>query len=108
MELYWNDKHTCYAVLVSSGYGAGWSSWNQPELAYDKRVVEYYMTHSPLMSREEVEAAMKQFGYEDVYAGGWHKIHVEWVAANAIWRVDEYDGAEGIEYLNLENWNQFS
>ena len=108
MELYWNNEHTRYAVLVSSGYGAGWSSWNQSELAYDKRVVEYYMTHSPLTPREEVEAAMEQFGYEDVYAGGWHKIHVDWVLANAVWRMDEYDGAEHIEYLNLEQWNQFS
>ena len=51
---------------------------------------------------------MEQFGYEDVYAGGWHKIHVDWVLANAVWRMDEYDGAEHIEYLNLEQWNQFS
>ena len=44
-DLYWtNKKHTTYAVLVSPGYGAGWSTWNDDKLqsiAYDKRIVKY-------------------------------------------------------------------
>jgi hypothetical protein len=40
MEVCKNKKGQI-AVLVSGGFGAGWSTWNQPELAYDKRVVEF-------------------------------------------------------------------
>ena len=45
MEVYYNEDKTKYAVLVSHGFGAGWSSWNDPSVAYDKRVVEFWLTH---------------------------------------------------------------
>ena len=46
VDLYYNDDHSCYAVLVSHGFGAGWSSWNSEEIAYDKRVIEWYLEHN--------------------------------------------------------------
>lgn len=107
MELYWNEDRTEYAVLVSPGYGAGWSTWNQRDLAYDKRVIEYFlMNHSK--APEDVAAAMERFGYEGVYCGGWHKVRLEWVKKDAVWTMREYDGAEHIEYYNPDNWNCFS
>ena len=108
MELYWNEDRTKYAVLVSPGYGAGWSTWNQRELAYDKRVVEYYLKHSHSTNTEDVAFKMEKLGYEGVYCGGWHKIHLEWVDKNAIWKMREYDGSERIEYYNPDCWNCFS
>ena len=44
MELYEKGDGT-FAVLVSPGYGAGWSTWDRKELAYDKRIIEYYLAH---------------------------------------------------------------
>ena len=33
-------------VLVSYGYGAGWSTWNDKKLAYDKRIVEKFLDNN--------------------------------------------------------------
>lgn len=122
-QLYWNEDKTEYAVLVSQGFGAGWSTWNQRELAYDSRVVEFYLTHkddeewmhtveeSGLMSREESFAhkeARKFFesiGYNECpYMGGFENIELEWVPCGVIWRMDEYDGAESIVYQAEQDW----
>lgn len=43
VELY--EKDGKVAVLVSGGYGAGWSTWGSTNLAYDKRIVEFYLAH---------------------------------------------------------------
>ena len=69
------------AILVSPGFGTGWSTWEGKELAYDKRVVEFWLKHKD--DKEFMEdldsyndnankkAAKKQFkewGYEDVFS----------------------------------------
>ena len=45
VSLYWNEDHTEYAVLVSRGFGAGFSTWECSTLAYDARVIEFYLQH---------------------------------------------------------------
>ena len=40
VEKYYNENGEL-GVLISPGFGAGWSSWNCDEIAFDKRVVEY-------------------------------------------------------------------
>ena len=44
-ELYEHIDGKRYAVLVSGGYGAGWSTWGDKRLAYDKRIVEFFLDH---------------------------------------------------------------
>lgn len=119
MELYWNPQHTEYAVLISPGYGAGWSSWNQAhkEIAYDKRVIEWYLAHNNTLYaydlsfsnssdpiNEEADAFFSSLGYEDIYFGGFSDNMLQWVPAGTPWRVHEYDGAESIEYLDMKEW----
>lgn len=123
VQPYWNEDHTKYAVLVSVSYGAGWSTWNKRELAYDSRVVEFYLAHkddeewmntveeSGLMSCEESAAHkearefFKSIGYDECpYMGGFDDIEIEWVPTGAFWRMAEYDGAEGIEYQDKQDW----
>ena len=41
VEKYYNENGEL-GVLISPGFGAGWSSWNCDEIAFDKRVVEYW------------------------------------------------------------------
>ena len=43
VEKYYNEDKTCIAVLVSRGWGAGWSTWNNKEMAYDKRIIEAFL-----------------------------------------------------------------
>lgn len=108
-ELYWEDEtHERYGVLVSHGYGAGWSSWNQPRLAYDRKVIEYWLTHKDEKS-EVVEEWLRKNGYPNTYVSfsNWRNLVLEWVPINVYWRIREYDGAESIEKLNLAVWARF-
>lgn len=86
------------AVLVSPGYGAGWSTWNSPEYA------EKLLYHPKFV--EAAEAGVKDIreiahevlgGYVyDLCLRGWDDIEIEWLPVGTIFRVDEYDGFEGI------------
>lgn len=45
IPLYYNEDKTKFGVLVSYGFSAGWSTWEKPELAYDRRVIEFWLAH---------------------------------------------------------------
>lgn len=125
VDLYYNDNHSCYAVLISRGFGAGWSSWNKEELAYDKRVVEWYLKHNSyefcnrinISTSREIETPERieaneffdSIGYgKNIYFGGYKPDMLQWVPVNVPWRIREYDGSESIEYQDSGNWNCFS
>lgn len=113
-DLYMSEDGESYAVLVSGGWGAGWSTWNDHRLAFDKRVVELFMSGyrvkgiSAITSdTAEQDALLKSWGYSKPYWGGWNQIHIEWVPFGVRWRLTEYDGNEAIEYLNEDSYNCF-
>ena len=127
-ELYLNENGTKYAVLVSYGYGAGWSSWSERFLAYDKRVVEFWLAHKNDKqwmreverygsgSRQESPAhkEAREFFTNVIgldrcpYMGGFADIELEWVNFGVAWRIDEYDDAESIVYQYMEEWTLFT
>lgn len=126
-ELYWNDKHTKYAVLVSRGFGAGWATWNDMTLAYDKRVVEFWLAHKndeewmravtqskygatkQSEANKEAVTFFRSIGYDDCpYMGGFVSISLEWVSAGKMWRLDEYDGSESLVFMEDEDWICFN
>lgn len=90
------------AVLISSGYGAGWSTWGSDDLAeakiFDKELVEAVLDyptdpHGSLARRKEI--ADRKFPGE--YQGGLEDIKkVAWVKPGTKFWIDEYDGAESI------------
>lgn len=116
VELY--EKNGKVALLVSYGYGAGWSTWGDERLAYDKRVVEFWLAHKDdeyymrkvrdysytgheaSFANMEATAFFDGIGYKDTYLGGFEGIEIEWVEPNDVWRISEYDGSEHIEKLN--------
>lgn len=102
MEYYFNEDHTKIGVLISVGFGAGWSSWCTDAIAFDKRVIEYWK-NNPRATTKEVEAAMEKLGYE-LYASGYSNLVLQWVPVNTYFRIQEYDGAERIEMLDLSEW----
>ena len=127
VELYWNEDHTKYAVLVSGGFGAGFSTWNNKELAYDKRVVVFWLEHKDNKewmrtvnqtkysssipqsdANKEAVTFFKSIGYDDCpYLGGFASIHLEWVEAGWKWTIREYDGSEDLYFEEDFNWNCF-
>ena len=114
VEFYRNDKNQV-AVLVSTGYGSGFSTWNEnKEIAYDSRVVQLWMDHphkeercrnelsNPDEETKYISQQLESFGYKGVWLGGWHQIELQWVDSDSFFRVNDCDGSEYIEILNIE------
>lgn len=82
------------AVLISPGFGAGWSTWNyeyRDQLLFDSRIVE------AVMNNDFEEAGNIATAIDDyIYTGGAHQLIVEWVPKGVSFRVKEYDGAESL------------
>lgn len=110
MEYY--EKNGKIGVLVSPEYGAGWSTWNNAELAYDKRVVEFWLSHKDdanfMMTvdcpgnnaHKEAEDFFKSIGYEKrPYMGGFSDIVLKFVPRGIPWRINEDDGYETLEQI---------
>ena len=105
-ELYWNTEHTAYGVLVSRGFGAGWSSWNTPRIAYDKKVIDYWLEHRDTCNSQQISDDLAKLGFPGVYVSrtNWFNLDLEWVPAGVRWRIHEYDGAETVEHLNMASY----
>lgn len=111
VETYKNEQGQI-AVLVSHGYGAGFVTWSAGywEMAWDKRVIDLFTEHQGASYAEDLEPVtekLEEFGYHNVYLGGWKNLEIEWIDPDTYFRFKEYDGAECIEYLNLNNWFKF-
>ncbi len=96
IEKYEKDENV--AVLISGGFGAGWSTWNHDESVFNKQVVEHIIEHGKISE----EAAQKIMG-EDFYCGGAEGLRVEWVDSGDAFRVSEYDGNESLEIIGEMN-----
>lgn len=109
VERYYNNDGQL-AVLVSHGYGAGWSTWNDEygiDLAIDKRVVKVffeYKTFGKKIKHDELRDWLESIGYHNVYTGGWEDIRIEWVDKGTMFRISEYDGAESLETPQSKDW----
>ena len=98
MEKYKNEDGDI-AVLVSSGFGAGWSSWNDDKsfLTMDKTLVEMHLVGK---DGDEVAEYIESTGREAPYTGGWYDLHVEYLTPGTAFTIDEYDGSESLTTLD--------
>lgn len=104
MRYYYNEDKNAIAALVSSGYGSGWSSYNEDiGLAIDEEVVRYWL-NSKNKSKKELEEDFRQMGYDVSNFLGWNNITLRWVPVGSTFRIQEYDGAEYIETFNVNDW----
>jgi hypothetical protein len=93
------------AVLVSRGFGAGWSTWAdrdlQEHLLFEHNVVNF-LQENP----EEVDKikAYMTLTYPDAYLGGLDGLCVHWVPQGEKFRIHEYDGAESLVLMSEEKW----
>lgn len=95
------------AVIVSPGFGAGWYSWNTdfPELLFHPKIVELVLENRHEEITEELIHNVLGIS-EEIYVGfyGVSALKVVWVPEGTAFRIDEYDGAEGLIELKLEDY----
>lgn len=91
------EKDGQVAVLVSLGFGAGWSTWNDENretLCMDAEIVQAVIDGD----KEKAVAIAKQ-KCGDFYEGGIDGLSVEWVKKGAAFEIDEYDGSESLHVI---------
>ena len=102
------DGHV--AVLISPGFGAGWSTWADEyshQVLFDPWIVDLLL-NKDLDKREKIDRIMAHCNlkYPDMYTGGLGDLTVEWVPKGFWFRVQEYDGNESIEFKENNDWIQ--
>lgn len=97
------DGVTYVGILVSYGYGAGWSTWNgnNEEMLFDTFLVDA-CEKSNIDFKAIEEYCEKK--YPDAFLGGLCDLELMWVPKGKKFRITEYDGSEGIEFLDYTNW----
>ena len=93
-------------VLISPGFGSGWSTWNRPEMAFDERLIRAFECG---ISKKDMQQLCVACDYLDRYGkppymGGFDQLKVVEVPSGVYFRIKEYDGSESIERLDLDNW----
>ena len=95
------------AVAYSPGFGAGWSTWNDDELAktllFHPDIIN--MVLSNRQSEIDHDWLVEHFGeeFKDVYCGGASNFDIEWVPVGTQFRINEYDGSESVIELESDN-----
>jgi len=102
-------KNGCVAVLVSHGYGAGWSTWESDErMLFDPVLAEMLedgrAVEGDAAWLKKIEKVAKE-RYPDAYLGGLDGLTVHWVPEGSRFRIEEYDGAESIVFENEYRWS---
>jgi hypothetical protein len=99
------------AVLISPGFGAGWSTWcdydDRKAVTFDPWIVDILLSdqynRKEKIDRIYAHCAIK---YPDMYMGGVSDLTVEWVPQGTLFRITEYDGSETIELKEADDWIQ--
>lgn len=94
------------AVLVSTSFGAGWSTWNPeyPGMLWDTQIIDIILAD---LDFDETYAKVQEIcaiKYPESYTGGLDGLMVQWIPLGTQFRVKEYDGSEQIELCNDIEW----
>lgn len=95
MDKLYNDKGEV-AVVVSHGFGAGWSTWSDVD-PMDKQ-------YNELIVNKDWDKLYKLCEKNSVYAGGLEDCSIHWLKPGTKFIISEYDGAEGLELLEETPW----
>lgn len=104
-----NEKNEV-AVMISRGYGAGWSTWAESDILrhviFDSRIIRYKFLGE--YAEHNYESFMKNIvGFaEDIipYEGGFPALMVQFIPEGTQFRINEYDGSESIEIFDPKNF----
>ena len=96
------------AVLVSPGYGAGWSTWayagdedNRDFMLFDPTLVAMVERGDSVEAIESYVTAI----HPHTYCGGADDLTIEWLPVGTAFRIHEYDGYESVEVRDDMIWN---
>ena len=94
------------AILITSNYGAGWSTWNNSDkkeyLLFDKALVELALKGS---YEKLARMVLEHFPDDYVCVLGAGDLKVKFVPIGSQFIVSKYDGPESLEYLhNMETF----
>ena len=88
------------AVLISSGFGAGFGSWGAPiEAIFDPKLVE-------LVESEDFDGAVKyvETTYPEATTFGIIDLEIAWIDEGEEFIINEYDGYESIQLKSKTPW----
>jgi hypothetical protein len=92
------------AVLVSPGFGAGWSTWA------NKGQEETLMFHPKLVQAcldgvVDIRPTLEEiFGVDIPYNGGWRGVGIVWLPVGTKFIIREYDGSESVQRMEYQAW----
>lgn len=91
------------AVLYTTKYGAGWSTWNveYPEILFDPNVVDALEKGLVL---SEIEGYLEDT-YPNGFFEGYRTLGIEWVKQGTEIYISEYDGLECVATKNSKTWH---
>ena len=103
-------KNGQVGVLISPGYGAGWSTWNHdvdPKvMMMDARIIKAWQAGR--LTEGNVFEVLKELGIIDdddyVYGGGVSSLTLQWVPIGQEFRVVENDGFEYVQEKEEIDW----
>jgi hypothetical protein len=97
------EKDGKVAVLVSPGYGAGWSTWADYEdmeaLCMDADLVQCVLDKD---IQKLVRVAEEK--YPNNYNGGAVNLIIEWVDKGEAFEITEYDGHESLVVVSKRSY----
>lgn len=98
------EKDGKVAVLVSPGYGAGWSTWGSSDTerarVFDADIAAAILEGNKVKARDI--ASQK---YPDHYLGGIDDLVVEWIEKGQPFEIHEYDGSESLRLVGSIDWH---
>lgn len=103
IEKYIKDGNV--AILVSPGFGAGWSTWANKDaksVLFDPYIVDLLLSKKKGCKDDIAEYCEKK--YPDLYLGGLFDLEVRWLPQGTRFVVQEYDGSESIETIDEMPW----
>lgn len=107
MDKFYN-KNGDVAVLISGGFGAGWSTWANAEdkegMAFDKDIAKI-IVDNPTRNPKSFDVRPEDYDkikeicaekYPKAYLGGLDQLGIEWLPQGTDFQIHEYDGSESI------------
>lgn len=79
------------AVVVSPGYGAGWTTWEDVS-PFDPTVVAW-------IEDGKNPDTMPYKNDDGIYTGGLRDAEIEWISEGTRFEINEYDGFEDLRIL---------
>ena len=81
------------AVIVSPGWGAGWSTWDDRKICFDPIIVKW------IEGGKVGDPPLDHYGKSAPYSGGLRDAEIHWIDEGTSFRITEYDGYESLEVI---------